>query len=60
LGQCVLFEMGVDTAKTSQTSRSNTLGHNARYEDLVMITDKDTGDLAFSVDQESDLPPNLA
>ena len=51
--------MGVDTAKSGKTSGGNALGDNTRYEDLMMITNNDTGDLAFAVDQESDLSPDL-
>ena len=52
--------MGVDAAETGQSSRCHTLGHDAWYENLVVIADDDTGHLAFAVDKEADLAPDVA
>jgi hypothetical protein len=52
--------MGMNAAESSQAACGDALGHNAGYEDLVMIADNDTGDLALPVDEQADLSSDFA
>ena len=52
--------MGMDAAESGQAACGDALGHNAGYEDLVMIADNDAGDFAFPVDEKADLASDFA